>query len=354
LSFVALATQSVVAELRMVPNQPLLFTDDGSPRTEDAITAFSWHKFLTTGDETWPIRLPMTKSVVRAMDTVTAFCASPSGGGVVVDKFVLTGASKRGWTAWTTAAVDHRVVAITPAVIDLLNMKASFGHHYSAYGFWAPAISQFEHGGIMRWADTPQLAELLRIEDPYSYRDRLTMPKFIVNSSGDQYFLPDSSQFYFNDLRGEKYLFYVPNTDHRLRGAELATAESALAFYQSILANAPRPRFSWCFQDDGSIRIETQTKPLAVTLWQASNADARDFRLGSIGRAYTSSDLRGLGDGIYIANVPQPRCGWTAFFVEMTYPGLGSCRFKCTTGIRIVPDRLPFGLPPGAQQRTLV
>ena len=42
------------------------------------------------------------------------------------------------------------------------------------------------------------------------------MPKFIMNASGDQFFLPDSSQFYFDDLTGDKYLRYVPNADHWL------------------------------------------------------------------------------------------------------------------------------------------
>jgi PhoPQ-activated pathogenicity-related protein len=325
---------------------------DGQKRSEDAITAYSWQKFLTTTDETWSIRLPMTKSIVRAMDTVTAFCASSAGGGITVDKFVLAGASKRGWTAWTTAAVDHRVVAIVPAVIDLLNIETSFEHQYRSYGFWAPAISEFEQSGIMRWAHTPQLAALLRIEDPYSYRDRLTVPKFIINSAGDQYFLPDSSRFYFDDLEGEKYLLYVANTDHSLKGAEFDTAESAIAFYESILTNAPRPRFTWTFQDDGSIRVKTLTKPLAVTLWQASNPDARDFRLETIGRAYTSSDLTDQGDGVYVGRVPQPKRGWTAFFVEMTFPSAGSYPFKFTTGVHIVPDRLPFG-PPSVEEGTM-
>jgi PhoPQ-activated pathogenicity-related protein len=346
LTQLALATNSVVSEVRMVPNEPLVFNGNGQKLTEDAITAFSWEKFLTSGDETWPLRLPMTKSIVRAMDTITSFCASPAGGVLAVDRFVLGGASKRGWTAWTTAAVDSRVVAIIPVVIDLLNLEPSFEHHYRSYGFWAPAIAEFEQAGIMRWAGTPQFAALIHIEDPYSYRDRLTMPKFIVNAAGDQYFLPDSSQFYFTGLKGENYLRYLPNTDHSLKGEYVDAAESAVSFYQSILSDTPRPSFRWNFADDGSIRVNTESQPSAVRLWQAQNPNARDFRLATIGAAYASSKLTDQGDGLYVGQVPEPKQGWTAYFVEMTFPSDGPYSYKFTTGVRVAPDRLPFGPPP--------
>ena len=81
-----------------------------------------------------------------------------------------------------------------------------------------------------------------------------------VNSTGDQFFLPDSSQFYFDQLPGEKYLRYVPNTDHALKGSEIDAGESALAFYESIISDTPRPRFTWRFQSDGAIRVATQTQ----------------------------------------------------------------------------------------------
>jgi PhoPQ-activated pathogenicity-related protein len=165
-------------------------------------------------------------------------------------------------------------------------------------------------------------------------------------SAGDQYFLPDSSQFYLPGLKGENYLRYLPNTDHSLKGEYLDAAESALSFYQSILANTPRPAFSWRFTDEGSIRIKTGSRPSAVRLWQAQNPDARDFRLATIGAAYTSSKLTGDGDGVYVGKVPEPKQGWTAFFVEMTFPSGGPYSYKFTTGVRVVPDRLPFGPPP--------
>jgi PhoPQ-activated pathogenicity-related protein len=140
---------------------------------------------------------------------VTAFCGSNEGGRVKVDQFVVAGGSKRGWTTWTTAAVDNRVIAIIPFVIDVLNMQPSMLHHYNAYGFWAPSVGNYTAFHIMDWNDTPEYQALLKIEEPYQYRQRFTMPKFIVNAAGDQFFLPDSSQFYFNDLPGVKYLRYV-------------------------------------------------------------------------------------------------------------------------------------------------
>src|SRR5262249_32105912 len=272
-------TGSVTAELRLVPNEPVVFVDDPArkPRLEDDFIAYTWDHFLRTGDERWPARLPMTKSAVRALDTVAAFEASSEGGGHRVSRFVVSGGSKRGWTTWTTAAVDARVIAIAPAVIDLLNVEPSFIHHWRAYGGWSDAVKDYVEHGIMDWIGSAEYHALMRIEDPYAYRDRLTMPKMIVSASGDQFFLPDSSQFYFDDLQGEKHLRYVPNTNH---GLEKSDATDTLeAFYASVVKGTPRPEFTWVFERNGDIRVVSKQRPDAVMEWEATNPDARTFRL---------------------------------------------------------------------------
>ena len=342
----AMATKSVVTELRMVPNQPLTFNGEGRARSEDSLIAYTWDKFLRTGDEKWPARLPMTKSAVRAMDTVTALCASEAGGRVPVDRFVVAGGSKRGWTTWAAAAVDKRVVAIVPLVIDLLNIEPSFIHHWEAYGFYAPAVRDYEDFKIMDWSGTPEYRALMRIEEPYEYRQRLTMPKFIINAGGDQFFLPDSSQFYFNDLPGVKYLRYVPNTDHSMKNSD--AWETLKACYQSVLTGAKLPKFSWTLEKDGTLRVQTTDAPAEVKLWQATNPAARDFRLMTIGPAYRSSALAAQVNGVYVAKVPEPEKGWTAFFVELTYPSSGAAPYKFTTQVHVVPDRVPFKFQPKA------
>jgi PhoPQ-activated pathogenicity-related protein len=336
LAQVAVASHTIAAELRMVPNQPLRFADETDPRyvtsgrREDQLLAYGWDKFLRTGDPTWLVLLPMTKSAVRAMDTVQAVQPTVTG-------FVVSGGSKRGWTTWLTAAVDPRVAAIAPKVIDLLNIDQSMQHHWDAYGFWSSAIQDYVDMGIMDWMDTPEFQQSLSIIDPFSYVDRLTIPKFIMNSTGDQFFLPDSSQFYFDALQGEKHLRYMPNTDH-----SGTVWYDFFAFYNAFLDGVPRPQFTWTKEPDGSLRVQTATTPTHVLLWQATNPDARDFRLETIGPVWTSSTLSDQGGHVYVAQVPEPAQGWTAFMVELEFPSGGPYPFKMTTEVSVVPQTLPY------------
>jgi PhoPQ-activated pathogenicity-related protein len=167
------------------------------------------------------------------------------------------------------------------------------------------------------------------------------MPKYIVNASGDQYFPPDSSRFYFDDLKGVKYLRYVPNADHSLRGSDAAF--SILAFYQAVLAGKKLPQFTWKLEKDGTLRVQSETKPAEVNLWQATNPKARDFRLQSIGRAYRKLALTG-SDGVYTAKVEKPAEGWTAFFVELVFDSGTKMPYKFTTQVYVVPDTLPHSI----------
>ena len=297
------------ANVRKNAEQPahFIFADDKKSRVEDEIIAYTWDKFLKTGDEHWPLRLPMTKAAVRAMDTVIDFCGKPAGGGVKLDGFVVAGGSKRGWTAWTTAATDKRVVAVIPMVIDLLNVVPSFKHHLAVYGYYAPAVGDYEAMGIMDQQDSPRYKALMKIEEPYEYRQRLTMPKFIINATGDQFFVPDSWQFYYADLPGVKYLRYVPNAEHSLRGSDAWFTVAAC--YNSILNNAAPPQFDWRIDPDGTIRVTTKDQPSEVKLWQASNPGARDFRLTSIGAKWKAAPLAAAGNGEYTAKVAVPKQG---------------------------------------------
>ena len=92
---------------------------------------------------------------------------------------------------------------------------------------------------------------------------------------------------------------------------------------------------------DGSLVVTPVDVPASVTLWQATNLEARDFRLDTIGAAYEPTELKAV-KGVYTAKVAKPKKGYTAFFVELAYPGPGKEPFKFTTEVVVTPDKLPF------------
>jgi len=336
----ALKTGSIAVELSQIPNQPLTFTDDGKPRKEDSMIAYTWDKFMRTGDTKWPARLPMTKAVVRAMDTVQDFCAKQLPAPVQINDFVVGGGSKRGWTTWTTAAVDTRVRAIVPIVIDLLNLVPSFRHHWEAYGAWAPAVDDYQEMEIFNRMETPEFAELLKITEPYSYRERYTMPKFVVNAADDEFFLPDSQQFYWSELPGPKRLRCIPNTGHGLGGSDVL--DSVLAFYNCILTNTDLPDYDWTYPSSTSTTVTAKSPVKEVKLWQATNTEARDFRLNIVGdESWTATTLTADADGNYTGTVENPEKGWRAFVVELTFDVPGDADLKFTSPVRVTPETMP-------------
>lgn len=327
-------TKSVAVYLQQVPSEPLVFTDEPdsryetSGRTEDEIIAYSYDKYFQsfdegtmTADEEWPLLLAMAKSAVKAMDTTQTFLGAQKAP-VNVKDFVVTGASKRGWTTWLTGAADGRVRAIAPIVIDTLNMDESIDHHRSVYGFYSDAIIDYVDMHIFERFNTVAGQALLQIVDPYEYRDRLTMPKLLINSTGDEFFLPDSAQFYFHDLRGENYLTYLPNTNHSLGGYE-NVAPVLGAWYQSLLdETGTRPRFSWTLENDTRMSVYTQDTPDEALLWTAVSAK-RDFRLNPELNPdlaiWSSKTLSPTGANRYTAQIVPSQTAWTAFFIQLKY-----------------------------------
>ena len=166
------------------------------------------------------------------------------------------------------------------------------------------------------------------------------MPKCIINATGDQFFLPDSSQFYFDQLVGEKHLCYVPNADHSLRDS---TALDTVASFLYCVANKiERPELKWTFPDEQSIKVTPSEKAEKVLLWTAVNKETRDFRVDTIGRAYKSRVLTADEHGDYLVSVETPEEGWAAFFVEFTFDVGAPSPMRITTPVRITPQTLPF------------
>ena len=152
-------------------------------RTEDALIAYTFDQYLKTGEDDWPLLLPMVKSTVRAMDAMQSIARERWG--APIDSFTVSGASKRGWTAWLTAAVDKRVMAVAPMVIDVLNMRAQMDHQRATWGELSEEIHDYAAIDLPTRLATERGEALLSMVDPFSYRERLTQPKLILLSTND-------------------------------------------------------------------------------------------------------------------------------------------------------------------------
>lgn len=336
-------TNSIVAKIHNVPFQPITFANDTfGERYEDEIISYGWRKFLEGGakdeDAIWLARLPMTKAAKLAMDAVTGVVKSEYNKNL--DHYVVGGASKRGWTTWTTGAVDDRVVAIIPVVIDLLNMVPSFQHHWRNYGFWAPAIEDYEREGVMNWMGTPEFDRMMEITEPYSFRnDFKNKPKLLISASGDEFFQPDSWKFYWDSLPGEKHVMYVPNSGHDVGDSD--ALPNLISFYASILKKTPRPEYSWKIEGDKIlIKTDPQNPPASVKLWSALNQLTRDFRIDVFGPNWVAEDIKIPENGNLEVLMKTPEQGYRGYFVELTYSG--ATPLKVTTGIDVLPRTYPF------------
>ena len=231
----AIETKSIISHVSNIPFQPLKFqSSDSIERYEDNLIAYGWNQFLQggakKGDVEWLARFPMTRAVVRAMDVIQEITSSKEN---AVKKFFISGASKRGWTTWTTAAVDNRVMGMAPLVIDLLNLVPSFDHHYKVYGDWSPAVNDYVEFQIMDWMNTKEFKKLMNYVEPYQFKELFTMPKLIVNGTIDEFFVTDSWKFYWEDIPDKKYLQYVPNGNHGL--TEGYRYQNVFSFYDLSL-----------------------------------------------------------------------------------------------------------------------
>jgi PhoPQ-activated pathogenicity-related protein len=327
---VAQRAGAIVAILSKVPNQPLY-----NGLKEDGLIAFTLDQYLKTGDATWPLVFPMVKSAVRAMDALQTFARQEFD--QRIDRFVVSGASKRGWTSWLTAAVDARVVGIAPMVIDMLNMKAQLDWTEKMYGQQSDEISEYTDLKLHQKLDDPPMQLLRAWVDPYSYRQSYTMPKLLLLGTNDPYWVVDSLRHYWSDLPEPKLVFQTPNAGHDLAGGHDAW-QTLAAWFQMIADRQPLPKVEWQLRDGtkgaAGLMVRVDQPVSKIRLWTAHSTD-RDFR----NEKWTS---RGLeiqpGSNQASVDVPKPAAGFTAFLAEIELTAPTGHSYKLSTQVQVIPD----------------
>ena len=318
------AIRAPVAIVRQVPFQPLF------ERREDALIAYTFDSFLKTGDTDWPLLLPMVKSATRAMDAVQQIAQERWR--LPIERFTVTGASKRGWTSWLTAAVDPRVASVAPMVIDMLNMRAQIQLQRATFGDLSEEINDYSGIDLPGRIDSDLGRKLVAMVDPYSYRDSLALPKLILLGTNDRYWPLDALKLYWGDLREPKRVLYMPNQGHSLRDADrLIGSLSALHRYSAHGQALPELSWSWntAAADRLELTVQSTRRPRELTAWTASSP-TRDFREAHWSQQRCKRSAAGFACGEALA--PDH---YTALYSEATFKDWGAPPFSFSTAICI-------------------
>lgn len=325
----ALAQRSgmAVVALFQVPNQPLL-----NGKSEDALIAATWLKYLETGDATWPLLFPMVKSAVKTMDAVGEI-SEQEFGGKTVNRFIVTGASKRGWTSWLSAVADDRVVGIAPMVIDTLNFQKQIADQKAEWGYYSEQIADYTENGLIHEVNEPDGVRRLReMMDPFEYLDRITVPKLLVHGANDRYWRCDAMDNYWSDLDEPKNVLTIPNAGHSLNGGETEAATAIAVFADRCASKERLPEITWKTNVDKAARNVTVTcnsdqAAARIEFWVTIN-DTRDFRDSVYSR--TACTEREGNTGTLTVDVPEGQ--HAAIFATLVY-GDGKESVQLSTGV---------------------
>ncbi len=321
------ALHAPVAIVRQIPFEPLF---DG--RREDALIAYTFERYLDDGEADWPLLLPMVKGASRAMDAVQQLAREQWG--LSLAQFTVTGASKRGWTTWLTAAVDPRVAAIAPMVIAMLNMRAQIQLQEQTFGGLSASIDDFARIDLPQRIDTPAGRELVSIVDPYSYRDRLTQPKLVLLGTNDPYWPLDALNEYWSGLEGEKRVLYLPNQGHELRDIDRLIGSLA-ALHRYTEHGRQLPQVTEAFREQNGrmqLAVRSDAHPRRVLAWSASSRtrDFRDARWSSHGCPRGSDDA-------FDCEEPSARDHYTAVYAEAQFQDPDEPGFSLSTTVHLTP-----------------
>ncbi len=327
LSGISEKNKAIVAIIKQVPNQP--FYGD---LTEDALISYTLNQFKLSKDYSFPLLFPMVKSAVRGMDAVQEFTKKKAH--IHVNNFLISGASKRGWTTWLSAAIDDkRVKAIAPIVIDMLNMPATLNYQYETYGEYSEQIDDYVKLGIPQGTATKDGKAINDMIDPFSYRRNLTVPKMIFIGTNDEYWTIDAIKFYYDKIPGKNLIHYVPNVGHNLGGGKQAF-EALSAFFGTTITNKAYPLATWkVVPTNGNVSFEVSpvtTALIGATLWHTTSSD-RDFRnnlwLSRNIKLDSLPDIRVM--------ISFPKKGFQAFYLDLKYKDPNGGTYTTSTRVYV-------------------
>lgn len=302
-----------VATVYGIPNQPTFGL------REDDLVGYGIRQFFMTKDNTWPLLLPMTKSAISAMNAIQEWSKGK------INKFIVTGTSKRGATSWLVASAgDPRVIGIVPMVSDLMiDMSGQLTYQKQVWGQYTPMIPDFKTMDPVPFFGSPRGKEMMALIDPYLVLPSIKVPVLVVSGGNDQFSVLDSAKLYWDRIKAPKLFKAIPNASH------FFAIPNALAEGYSKAQAVESMRAVRFFADC----ITGKDRNGLPDLNNAKDPRRGESRLWSV-----SGDAPWLNDTAWKPGAAPAGAKWSATIQEVDYRGNGySASFTSLVSMRGTP-----------------
>lgn len=205
-------------------------------------------------------------------------------------------------------------------------------------------------------------------------RERLTMPKLVVNAVLDEFQQPDDTRYWWNQMPEPKHFLMTPNAEHSEATGILEIVPAIGTWLSYILSETDVPTFDWTISEEtGEIvaKLDGNGRVHSAHVWYAyscgTNPDGikrRDFRVMSLDNPCECGvfsdgyclNLKSMWNKIelnqtiehgrrtYRAKVDAPEDGrYVAFFIDVKYDRPRSDELQKNGGLpKDLPGRLEF------------
>jgi len=319
--------------------------------------SWSLKQYFETHDTSWIVFCPLVKTVVRTMDAIQELLLKNLRSEIPLKEFVLCSDTPF-FVSWLVPPVDSRIIGLVSINATGFHLEQQIKRMFMDEIEFPGLFAEMDDAGLLPLLETEDGENLLKVIDPYYYREALKIPKLIVALNNEQWHdIVSLSEQVISEIPGpvnwivcpqlqlsREFAFlpqqtlynFTTSSNTHLRIYDFK--DTIQVFYQRLLGQKNMPVFQWEFSSKGDCRIKVSEEVIECRIWYCSK-DKRGTLFHPENKGWRYKVLSESAEGVYRTTIPVEPQQYTAVFAEIVFPSLIGVPFPLTTNIHIIPPQ---------------